>query len=196
MQTINVQKRVPGRENLKVLLQNKIVPGVINRPQMESTPIMIQMNVLKRLQQKKNEVIKLKGLDSEKEAMLTEVQVDPVTRMPIHFNLRTFDESLKSKVVEREVPLNFTGNPSWLGTSYKAIKPLKTILLAGTLKDMPNSFTIDMSKFTPDKVLHVSDLKLPKGTSIPQSEKDKVILTFQKSRVAEEKDEEASSEVV
>lgn len=182
MHTIKLDKRDLDLHSLTDLRNQKMVPGVINQSK-NSTPIMATMNEVMKAQDHKNEIFKINGLKDMPKAMLSEVQVDPVTKQPIHFNLRTFDEGIKNVEVTREVPLIFSGKPEWMSAGHVINRPLKTIQLVGSLDKIPNEIEIDISSFTEDYTMEAKDLKLKKGLSLATGEEDKTILSFTKKEL-------------
>lgn len=179
MPTIKLHSRDLINESLADLRQIQMVPGVINHSQ-NSTPIKATMNEVLQATKHKNEIFTISGLDKMPKAMLSEVQLDPVSKRPIHFNLRTFEEGIKNVEVAREVALTFEGRPSWLSSGHVINRPLKTILVVGSLQEIPNKIVIDMKKMDEDTTLRAKDLTLKKTIRVSEQDQEKIILSFSK----------------
>lgn len=128
-------------------------------------------------------------LDSTKdklEALIYEVQNDPVSNSPIHVDFFLVDSN---KIVGVTVPIEFIGiSPavkSGLGILVKALHELEIEALP---KDLPHNIEVDISKLEnlDDQIL-VKDLALPKEITLITSG-DEIIATI--SALQEEEKEE------
>ncbi|OGI56893.1 hypothetical protein A3B85_01305 [Candidatus Nomurabacteria bacterium RIFCSPHIGHO2_02_FULL_37_13] len=96
------------------------------------------------------------------DALIHEVQVDPVTDEPIHVDFLAIDMKKKIRV---KIPLEFSGVSevvkSGIGT---LVKVLHEIEIEALPKDLPHNLIVDISKLeTLDNNIFVSDIKLPTG---------------------------------
>ena len=187
MHTINLNLRDLNRHSLTDLRDQQMVPGVINQSH-DSTPIMASLTEVMKAQDHRNEIFTINGLKNMPKAMLSEVQLDPVSKRPIHFNLRTFDEGIKNVEVTREVPLIFTGKPSWLSAGHVVNKPLKTIQVVGNLEAIPNEIMVDITDLNEDDTMEARHLKLDKAIKLAPNEAEKTILSFTKKMLDTEAD--------
>jgi large subunit ribosomal protein L25 len=99
---------------------------------------------------------------AEIDALIHEVQTDPVTDEPIHADFLAIDMNKKIKV---KVPLEFAGVSEAVknGTG-NLVKVLHEIEIEALPKDLPHNLAVDVSKLATlaDTVI-VSDIKLPSG---------------------------------
>lgn len=126
--------------------------------------------------------VKITTPDGDVDALIHDVQVDPITDEPIHVDFLVIDMNKKITV---NVPLEFTGVSeavkSGAGTLVKVAHEVEVEALP---KDLPHNLVVDISKLATlhDQVL-VSDLKAPAGVTI-LTEADEVVAS-----IAEQKEE-------
>lgn len=151
------------------------LPGVFYGAGKKSTPISVSAIDFKKILEKAGEssAIKISVPEGEVDALIHEVQTDPVTDEPIHIDFLAIDMSKKIKV---EVPLEFTGISeavkSGLGT---LVKVLYEVEIEALPKDLPHNITADISKLdTLDSQILVSDLNLPAGVAMITKENEVV----------------------
>src|SRR3989344_2414450 len=152
------------------------------------------------------------GSQKNIDALIHEVQVDPVTDEPIHVDFLAID--MKKKITVK-VPLEFTGisNAVKNGTG-NLVKVLHEIEIEALPKDLPHNIAVDISKLqTLADNIFVSDIKLPIGvvaithmTDVVASiieqveEKEEIVAPVDLSAIEVEKkgkkEEEATEETV
>lgn len=98
-------------------------------------------------------------------ALIHEVQVDPVTDEPIHVDFLVIDMKKKIRV---KVPLVFTGVSNAVKNGIgNLVKVLHEIEIEALPADLPHNFSVDVSKLeTLESVIIVSDIKLPTGVVV------------------------------
>lgn len=96
------------------------------------------------------------------DALIHEVQVDPVTDEPIHVDFLAIDMKKKIKV---KVPLEFIGVSNAVKTGLgNLVKVLHEIEVEALPADLPHSLDVDISKLeTLENNVIVSNIKLPAG---------------------------------
>jgi large subunit ribosomal protein L25 len=132
-------------------------------------------------------VITLTGLETAKQALIQDVEVDAVTGAPIHADFYVIE---KGQTVTVSVPLEFEGTSA-------AVKELGGILtkVMHELKiecdpaELPHAIIVDISKLaTLDDQIKVKDLALPKSAKV-EIDQDEVVAMIS---VAKEEVEEAA----
>lgn len=160
---IKASKRDPKESNAFLRQEGKI-PAVFYGAGKESTPISISNLEFKKIWKQAGEssTVKLSTGEDNIDALIHEVQVDPVTNEPIHADFLAVDMNKKIKV---EVELVFEGiSGAVKGGLGNLVKVLHEIEIEALPKDLPHNLSVDISKL--EKVsdtIFVSDIKLPTG---------------------------------
>ena len=104
------------------------------------------------------------NLDGEEhEALLKEVQRDPVTHKVIHIDLEEID---KNRVIQSEVPIQFVGE-EWLNRKGAVLQKEKDLVkVSCKASDLPKSIVFDVSKGGLGSVYRYSDLEIGSEISI------------------------------
>lgn len=165
------------------------VPAVFYGKKEASTPISIrQIDFLKVWKEAgESTVVTLNTPDGEKESLIHDVDLDPVTGVPRHADFYVFEKGHK---VEVALPVEFIGVSAAVkdlgGTLVKVIHEVKVEAMP---KDLPHNIEIDVSALTNfgDQIL-AKDLNLPSGVELKLNPEE-VIVTVAAPR--EEKEEEA-----
>ncbi|MFN3407325.1 MAG: 50S ribosomal protein L25, partial [Caldimicrobium sp.] len=122
----------------------------------------------------------------KKQAILKEIQKDPVSDLFIHLDFQLIEEG---RPIEVEVPLEFVGKP--IGITKGGI--LEIILHELTIEclptEIPDKIVVDISNLDIGDSLHVRDLQLPQGLKVKDHPEETVTTV-----VAEE--EETVEEIV
>lgn len=163
MLALKAKKRDIGGK-LETLRKGGELPAVFYGAGKASTSISISTIDFKKIWNKAGEssTIKISLPEGEVDALIHEVQTDPVTDQPTHVDFLVIDMSKKIKV---KVQLEFTGISdavkSGLGT---LVKVLHEVEIEALPKDLPHNLIVDISKLKDlqSQVL-VSDLALPAG---------------------------------
>ena len=106
--------------------------------------------------------IKISTANGDVNALIHEVQVDPVTDEPIHVDFLVIDMKRKIRV---KVPLVFEGISNAVKNGIgNLVKVLNEIEIEALPNDLPHSLFVDISRLeTLDNNIVVSDIKLPIG---------------------------------
>ena len=107
------------------------------------------------------------------DALIHEVQVDPVTGEPIHVDFLALDMTKKIKV---KIPLVFEGVSEAVKTGIgNLVKVLFELEIEALPEDLPHDLTTDISKLTNlNDQIFVSDIKLPHGVAVINNPTDVV----------------------
>jgi large subunit ribosomal protein L25 len=178
------------KENLAKMRQAGMIPGVFYGAKKSSVSVSISGKEFKKVWRQAGEssTVVVKTEAGDVDAIIHEVQTDPVTDEPIHVDFLAIDMTKKLKV---KVPLEFTG----VSEAVKAglgnlVKVLHEVEVEALPKDLPHSLAADLSKLkTTEDNIFVSDIKLPPEVKIVGSI-DEVVASIVLQR--EEKEEEAA----
>lgn len=166
------------------------VPAVFYGKKEASTPISIgKIDFLKVWREAgESSVVTLDTPEGEKESLIHDVDLDPVTGQPRHADFYVFEKGHK---VEVAIPLEFVGVSSAVkdlgGTLVQVVHELK---IEAMPKDLPHNIEVDISSLAQfgDQIL-AKDIKLPSGVELKLAPED-VIATVSAPR--EEKEEESA----
>src|SRR3989344_9489269 len=104
--------------------------------------------------------IKISTANGDVDALIHEVQVDPVTDEPIHVDFLIIDMKRKIRI---KAPLVFEGISNAVKNEIgNLVKVLNEIEIEALPNDLPHSLFVDISRLeTLDNNIVVSDIKLP-----------------------------------
>jgi large subunit ribosomal protein L25 len=109
-------------------------------------------------------------------AILREVQIDPVSRAPLHVDL--YRVSLDEPITVN-VPLEFVNVPEDRLKQAQAVLTtlLREVAVECLPRDIPEAITVDLSELEIGRVLHASTLVLPPGVTLLTDPEDPVVTT-------------------
>ncbi len=124
----------------------------------------------------------------EKDVLIHEVNLDPLSDMPVHADLYAIE---KGKAIRVSVPLTFTGlAPAVKTLAGVLVKVLHEVEVEAMPRNLPHDLTVDVSSLSTfeDHVL-VKDIALPEGVTILEPAQDEIVALVAPPK--EEKEEEA-----
>ena len=133
--------------------------------------------------------------------LLRDMQRHPFKQQILHMDFQRVNENESLRV---SVPLHFLGedtSPAGKAAEVVVTHELNEVEISCLPKDLPEFIEIDLSNLEVGDVLHLSDLKLPKGVEIPELGLGKehdvavVIAKYGTEDAPEEAAEEESAEV-
>jgi large subunit ribosomal protein L25 len=188
--TINLkaEKRVKIGK-LESLRKEGLMPAVFYGHKKEATPIQIKKVDFVKAWKNAGEstVIKLDMPEGDLEALIHEVDVDPITSEPRHADFYVFEKGHK---VEIAVPLEFIGiSPAVKDLGGTLMKILHEIKVKAEPSNLPHQIEVDISPIAElEGQILAGDITLPKGVELMELPEE-VIVTVATPR-AEEKEEE------
>ncbi|MFH1608634.1 MAG: 50S ribosomal protein L25 [Patescibacteria group bacterium] len=188
MLTLNAKIR-DIKEDLDAMRKAGELPAVFYGAGKKNTSISISKTEFKKIWEKAGESSTVKIVTPDKisvDALIYEVQTDPVTDEPVHVDFLVIDMNKKIIV---EVQLEFTGISeavkSGLGTLVKVLREVEVEALP---KDLPQNIPVDISKLVDlESRILVSDLVLSTGVEMI-TKLDEVVASI--AEQVEEKEEE------
>jgi len=127
-------------------------------------------------------------------ALLRDIQRHPFKQIIMHIDFQRVDVN---KPLRTAVPLHFLNedvSPAGKAAEVVVTHELNEVVIECLPKDLPEFLEIDLSELTVGTILHLSDLKLPEGVSIPELKLGKehdLALVIAKHGKEEEADAEA-----
>jgi large subunit ribosomal protein L25 len=173
MHTLSIQER-SGSKNTAIRAAGS-VPAVLYGRHEKNTPIQISLKDFEKVFKTAGEstVIELTGLGAPKQALIHDVDIDPVTGSIRHADFYVIEKGQKVTV---PVPLSFVGVSA-------AVKDLGGILVKVMHElemevdptELPHEIAVDISKLaTLDDQITVADLKIPASAEL-QVDKEEVV---------------------
>ncbi len=157
--------------NLTVKNRNKgeviegMMPAVMYGSNSKSTPVFVDKIEFRKAYKGAGEsgVVKLLG-DSKESVLIHDVQIDPVSSMPIHVDLFVIEKGAKMHV---NIPLRFVGEAPAIKLGGNVVKVLQELSIEIDPSLAPHDFEIDLSKLdTLQSNITVGDIKLPAGAAL------------------------------
>ncbi|MEX0652039.1 MAG: 50S ribosomal protein L25 [Candidatus Paceibacterota bacterium] len=191
-ETLQIRKR-EGKKSLNQLRGGNEMPAVFYGPKEETTPIAINTDVFKKLWREAGEstVIELKGDGIEKEVLIHDVDVHPVTGEPRHADFYVLE---KGKKVTVSIPLEFVGvAPSVKELGGILVKVLHEIEIEVLPKDLPQHIDVHLESLVDfESQILVKDISIPESAALISNPEDVVILVNQPNEEEEEAQDTAT----
>ena len=188
MITLDVEKR-DSKENLSQIRKEGKIPAVFYGKKEKSTSIKLPFNVFEKTLKEAGEstVVHLKGTGIDVDALIADVDFDPVTDKPRHADFHAIE---KDKKLEVEVSLEFIGvSPAVKDLGGILVKVMHEVEIEALPKDLPHNLKVDISALTTfDSVITAGDIKLPSGVELLVKPTEIVASVYEpKEEVVEEK---------
>ncbi|HEY4502666.1 MAG TPA: 50S ribosomal protein L25 [Candidatus Paceibacterota bacterium] len=176
MLTLAIEKRdTTGKISRR--REKGLIPAVLYGPKEPSTPITLRESEFVHVWNTVGEssVIELTGLGESKEALIHDIDLDPVSGQVRHADFYIIE---KGKKIEVEIPLVFIGEaPAIKELGGTLVKVLHELTVEVMPKDLPHEITVDISKLVDfDIQIHVSDIAVPSSVTVLTDKNDVVAL--------------------
>lgn len=163
------------------------LPAVFYGHKKEATPIQLKKIDFLKVWKNAGEstVVKLQTPDGDLEALIHEVDFDPMTGEPRHADFYIFEKGHK---IEIAIPIEFTGTSlavKELGGVL--VKVMHELQIKAEAANLPHTIEVDLAPLTEiNSQILAKDIKLGKGVELAQNPEDVVVLV---SAAKEEKEE-------
>ena len=158
--TLNAQKREDlGNSSLKANRKKGNIPGVFYVKGTPSIPIYVKDTVLHPFvfTSEVNIInLKIEGTDNSFNCIVKDVQFDPVTDKPVHFDLLGISEKEKIKL---EVPIMLVGSPAGLKDGGILQHPVHRVEVECLPKDIPSHIEVNIDALKIGDSLRVADIQ-------------------------------------
>jgi len=167
---LNAQRRDPKAKRANALRREGYVPGVFYAHGEENLNIAVEpLSLNPLIFTSQTNIVTLKLADgTEKKCILREVQFDPVSDKPVHFDLLGLRENEEITI---EVPVVLLGGTAAGvkegGMLQQAIHRLRISCLP---KDIPSKIEVDISALNINDSVHVRDLKIENVTVLENAD--------------------------
>ena len=183
---LNVENRDKTQKSAVLRKEGKM-PAVFYGKKEKSTPVIISKAEFKKVWREAGEssVIDLVGKNIEAEALIYDVDLDPVTDEPRHADLYVFE---KGKKIEISVPLEFTGiAPAVKDMGGTLVKVMHEIEIEALPKDLPHNISVDISSLVNfDSQILAKDVKLPQGVALVTKSEEVIASVYETKEEVEE----------
>lgn len=185
--TLKAEKRKILGQKVKTLRKEGILPANIYGKKVKSLAIQIPMSEFEKIYKEAGEtgIIEISVDSSKRPVLINNVQMHPVTDIPLHVDFLQID--FKEKVTA-DVPVDLIGESpaekSGLGTVVQQINEIEVEALP---TDLPEKFEIDLSKLTKvDMAVLVKDLDVDKKKVEIKSDLEQILVKVEPPRKEEE----------
>lgn len=200
---IEVSRRTRvGKSGAKATRREGLIPGIVYGKSMESIPISVDPDNLKlalATESGENTLLEMKIKEDNGEiiklALIKDVQFNPLTSEPIHFDFLQVE--MEEKLVVR-VPVRTVGKSIGInngGILEEILRELEVECMPGAI---PNAIEVDITELDIGGSVHVGDLPLSEGAVILQDSEATVLTIVAPSAVeaaaAEEEEAEEGAE--
>lgn len=163
-----------------------MIPAVYYGSHAASTPIFINAIDFKKVlsQAGESSSIELVTEHGSENAMIKDVQFDPVKHMPIHADFYVIEKGQKVHVM---TPIEFVGESEAVKAGGILVKVMHELSVEGEPSKLPQHFEVDLSKLaTMEDVIKVGDIKLPAGVELYHITPDDVVASVTVAKEEEE----------
>lgn len=185
---LKAKKREP-KVSLAKMRKSGELPAVFYGKKEKTTPISVAFKDFVKVWEEAGEssVVSLKIESGEDlEALIQDVDLDPIRSTPRHADFYVFEKGKKLKI---KTPIEFIGiSPAVKDLGAVLLKVLHELAIEALPKDLPKKIEVDISslKNFGDNIT-AKDLKLPAGISLEENPEEVVVSVFEPK---EEKEEE------
>ena len=174
-------RKLTGRK-VKTLRAAGLLPANIYGKKIDSLAVQVKLSDFKKIYEEVGEtglvtlkVQGAKGKAQDRAVLVSNVQVHPVSDIPVHVDFRQVD--LKEKVTA-EVPVELTGEaPAEKGGIGTAVQYFDEIEVEALPLDLPEKFEIDISTLAEvDQAVFVKDLKYDKDKVAVKNDPEEIIV--------------------
>jgi large subunit ribosomal protein L25 len=178
------------KTNTQELRKAGSMPAVFYGKKEASTPITLRQADFAKVWKEAGEstVVTLETPAGQKESLIHDVEVDPVSGVPTHADFYVFE---KGKKVEVSLPIEFVGvSPAVKDLGGTLVKVMHELKIEAEPKNLPHQIDLDISVLAAfgDQIL-ASQIALPNGVELKENPEE-VVATVAAPR--EEKEEEAA----
>jgi large subunit ribosomal protein L25 len=196
---LKAEKRtVIGRNAIKKIKKEGLVPGVIYGSQAEPIALQVESRALTNvLAHASNEHVLVEleiteaGQSSNRLALIQEVQHHPLKRQLLHVDFHAVSATEK---ITSEVPIEAFGEPLGVRTFGGLLEySLRSLEVECFPQDLPDIIRLDVSNLNIGESLHVRDIPLSSGVEA-LTDADLTVVSVVASRVGEEVVETAETQ--
>ncbi|EKF74145.1 50S ribosomal protein L25/general stress protein Ctc [Alcanivorax hongdengensis A-11-3] len=174
------------------------VPGILYGGEAEPQMISVELRELKKALETEafySHVLTLKLDGADVQAVLRDMQRHPAKGHPTHVDFLRVDKTHK---ITMQVPLHFINEAGSVGVKKQGGEiqhNISEVEVSCLPQNLPEYIEVDMAAVELNQVVHLSDLKLPKGVELPQlalgEDHDQPVVAIHAPKVRASADDEA-----
>ena len=188
--SLTVSPRTVVGKSTQVLAGEGLIPAVVYGPKQEAIPVSVPLLAFEAILRHGGEsaLIEISGLEKPIQALVHDLDRDPVTHVPRHVDFYAVEKGAKVSV---SVPLAFVGESMALKAGANLVKVLHEVEIEADATKLPSEIEVDIASLNAEgDQIHVSDLKAPAGVAILTPGEEVVAIA---QAVAEEAEEESAA---
>jgi large subunit ribosomal protein L25 len=187
MISLTVKSRKESGKKVKSLRGKGILPGVLYGPKIESQNVEMSQKEFDKVYRAAGES-SLISLDFDKKkfiALIHQVQLDPITLMPVHVD---FLQPSLTEEISVKVPLIFEGEaPAIKELGGTFVKNISEIEVKALPEKLPHEIKVDVTSMkTFEDSISIKDLILPEGVKIITGQDDIIAFVASPEKIEEE----------
>lgn len=187
MLTLTIEKREALGKKAKKLRCDGKLPAVLYGKKEKSLPIAIDFRAFEKVWKEAgmNTVVALQGGDGVKEALIHDVDVDPVRDTPRHVDFYVIE---KGQTVQVNIPIEFIGiAPAVKELGGVLVKVMHELEVEAEPAKLPQHIVVDLSSLVNfESQILVKDIAVPPGVTFLTDPEEVIVLA---SEAVEEKEE-------
>lgn len=191
---LSVELRNPQKIRPFQLRKQGMIPGVLFAKGMESIPIQLSRNNLKKILSHGVKVFEVEVAAKEKHLVnLEHLQRDPVTHEVLHIS---FHKLKRNQTTHVSVPVKLEGKA--IGTTEGGVvrQLLDEVMITGLPHKIPEFLIVDVQSLAVGDHINVQDIKLDHGLSFDETDLENAIVNCAIPKVVEEPTVELTSEEI
>ena len=164
MLALEIKQR--GDESAESLRTSGFIPAVFYGPKEAPVAISIVTKSLEQIWKNAGEttIITLKGVGADKDTLIRDVQIHPVTSKLMHADFYVLE---KGKKIEISVPLEFIGSAPAEKLGHILVKALHEIEIEVAPAELPHNLEVDISSLeNVGDHITAGDIKLPPSATL------------------------------
>jgi large subunit ribosomal protein L25 len=194
---IKAEKRDVFGKKLAESRKNGLMPAVFYGPKDKAQPVFVSLADFKKVYQDAGEstIIKIDYGGKKKDALIQEVDFDPVKGEPRHADFFAVD---MTKEITATVPLEFVGSSPAVKGGAVLVTVMHEVEVESMPDVLPSEIVVDISVLkNPEDKITVADLKIAEGVKINADSEDVVVFAeLPKEEIIEESRTIADIEVI
>jgi large subunit ribosomal protein L25 len=193
-------RKVEGKGASRRLRHSGQVPAIVYGAKAEAETVQVEHNQLWLASQNEwfySSILQLSVDGKTQKVLLRDMQRHPFKQQILHLDFQRIDENV---AIRFNVPLHFMNqevSPAGKTAGIVILHELNEIGVSCLPKDLPEFIEVDLSKLDLGDIIHLSELVLPEGVSLPElklgKEHDSAVVIARHARV--EVEEEAPAAV-
>ena len=188
-------RKVEGKGASRRLRHSGQVPAIVYGAQAAPENVQLEHTALWLISQNEwfySSILQLSVDGKSQKVLLRDMQRHPFKQQILHLDFQRIDENV---AIRFNVPLHFLNqdvSPAGKTAGVVVLHELNEIRVSCLPKDLPEFIEVDLSALTLGDIIHISELSLPEGVSIPElklgKEHDVAVVIARHARVEVEEE--------